>query len=111
MAIKGGKGIKKLVVISSILGILLSAIGQFFGILTDFFLSGISRFIGIVAGILMLLSLKSRNIEVQSFIVNVSTSLGIIGAGILYIPAALINILIGFKLNEKVKEENTNEQL
>ncbi|MEC1791786.1 hypothetical protein P9D84_10335 [Bacillus vallismortis] len=111
MAIKGGKGIKKLVVISSILGILLSAIGQFFGILTDFFLSGISRFIGIVAGILMLLSLKSRNIEVQSFIVNVSTSLGIIGAGILYIPAAVINILIGFKLNEKVKEENTNEQL
>ncbi|MCY8426715.1 hypothetical protein MOC70_19330 [Bacillus vallismortis] len=111
MAIKGGKGIKKLVVISSILGILLSAIGQFFGVLTDFFLSGISRFIGIVAGILMLLSLKSRNIEVQSFIVNVSTSLGIIGAGILYIPAALINILIGFKLNEKVKEENTNEQL
>ncbi|MCY7895190.1 hypothetical protein MOB09_19790 [Bacillus vallismortis] len=108
---KGGKGIKKLVVISSILGILLSAIGQFFGLLTDFFLSGISRFIGIVAGILMLLSLKSRNIEVQSFIVNVSTSLGIIGAGILYIPAAVINILIGFKLNEKVKEENTNEQL
>nr|WP_121642707.1 hypothetical protein [Bacillus vallismortis] len=102
---------KKLVVISSILGILLSAIGQFFGILTDFFLSGISRFIGIVAGILMLLSLKSRNVEVQSFIVNVSTSLGIIGAGILYIPAAIINILIGFKLNEKVKEENTNEQL
>lgn len=111
MAMKGGKGIKKLVVISSILGILLSAIGQFFGLLTDFFLSGISRFIGIVAGILMLLSLKSRNIEVQSFIVNVSTSLGIIGAGILYIPAAVINILIGFKLNEKVKEENTNEQL
>ncbi|WP_338021075.1 permease [Bacillus vallismortis] len=59
----------------------------------------------------MLLSLKSRNVEVQSFIVNVSTSLGIIGAGILYIPAAIINILIGFKLNEKVKEENTNEQL
>ncbi|WP_435576744.1 hypothetical protein [Bacillus vallismortis] len=108
---RGGQGIKKLVVISSILGILLSAIGQFFGILTDFFLSGISRFIGIVAGILMLLSLKSRNVEVQSFIVNVSTSLGIIGAGILYIPAAVINILIGFKLNENVKEENTNEQL
>lgn len=59
----------------------------------------------------MLLSLKSRNVEVQSFIVNVSTSLGIIGAGILYIPAAVINILIGFKLNENVKEENTNEQL
>ncbi|WP_456280225.1 hypothetical protein M1D98_09845 [Bacillus sp. K7] len=108
---RGGQGIKKLVVISSIQGILLSAIGQFFGILTDFFLSGISRFIGIVAGILMLLSLKSRNVEVQSFIVNVSTSLGIIGAGILYIPAAVINILIGFKLNENVKEENTNEQL
>ncbi|MCY8547427.1 hypothetical protein [Bacillus vallismortis] len=108
---RGGQGIKKLVVISSILGILLSAIGQFFGILTDFLLSGISRFIGIVAGILMLLSLKSRSIEVQSFIVNGSTALGIIGAGILYIPAALINILIGFKLNEKVKEENTKEQL
>ncbi|PJZ01177.1 hypothetical protein CPT06_06145 [Bacillus vallismortis] len=97
--------------ISSILGILLSAIGQYFGILNDFSLSGVSRFIGIVAGILMLLSLKSRSIEVQSFIVNGSTALGIIGAGILYIPAALINILIGFKLNEKVKEENTKEQL
>lgn len=108
---KGRKGIKKLVVISSILGILLSAIGQYFGILNDFSLSGVSRFIGIVAGILMLLSLKSRSIEVQSFIVNGSTALGIIGAGILYIPAALINILIGFKLNEKVKEENTKEQL
>ncbi|MDM5302060.1 permease [Bacillus subtilis] len=85
--------------------------GQFFGILTDFFIPGVARFIGILAGILVLLSLKSRSTEVQSFFVGSSTALGIMGAGMLYFPAAIINVLIGFKLNKKVKEENTNEQL
>ncbi|ELS59575.1 hypothetical protein BSI_39560 [Bacillus inaquosorum KCTC 13429] len=39
-----------------------------------------------------------------------STALGIMGAGILYSPAAIVNVLIGFKLNKKLKEENTKEQ-
>ncbi|MGM0746326.1 MAG: permease [Bacillota bacterium] len=60
----------------------------------------------------MLLSLKSRSTEMQAFIVGSSTALGIIGAGILYFPAAIINaVLIGFKLNKKLKEENTKEQI
>ncbi|CAN2253084.1 putative permease, phage-related; defective prophage 6 (fragment) [Bacillus vallismortis] len=46
----------------------------------------------------------------QAFIVSSSTALGIIGAGVLYLPAAIVNILIGFKLNKKLKEENTKEQ-
>ncbi|RAP10693.1 hypothetical protein HS3_01112 [Bacillus subtilis] len=47
----------------------------------------------------------------QTFIVSLSTALGIIGAGILYLPAAIVNVLIGFKLNKKLKEENTKEQI
>lgn len=91
---------------------MLSTIGQLFGVLTDFFIPGIARLIGVLAGILVLLSLKSRNIEMQAFIVNSSTaSLGIMGAGILYFPAAIVNVLIGFKLNKKLKEENTKEQI
>ncbi|MGE0910184.1 hypothetical protein ACQGRJ_11530 [Bacillus atrophaeus] len=65
----------------------------------------------VLAGLLVLLSLKSRGIEVQAFIVGSSTTLGIIGAGILYFPAAIINVLIGFKLIKKLKEENTKKQI
>ncbi|WP_437132791.1 hypothetical protein [Bacillus atrophaeus] len=97
---------KKLVVLSSFFGIVLSIIGQLFGSLTDFFIPGITRFIGVLAGLLVLLSLKSRSTEVQAFIVGSSTALGIIGAGILYFPAAITNVLIGFELNKKMREEH-----
>ncbi|AFI28607.1 putative permease [Bacillus sp. JS] len=40
-----------------------------------------------------------------------STALGIMGAGILYFPAAIVNVLIGFKLNKKLKDENTKKQI
>ncbi|MDU0153646.1 permease [Bacillus cabrialesii] len=86
-------------------------IGQLFEVLTDFFIPGIARPIGVLAGILVLLSLKSRNTEMQVFIVSTSTALGIMGAGVLYLPAAIVNVLIGFKLNKKLKEENTKEQI
>ncbi|WP_342411012.1 hypothetical protein NYE49_09560 [Bacillus sp. FSL L8-0358] len=102
---------KKLVLLSSFFGIVISIIGQLFGVLTDFLISGIARLIGVLAGILVLLNLKSRNTEMQAFIVSLSTALGIMGAGILYFPAAIVNVLIGFKLNKKLKEENTKEQI
>ncbi|RJS57409.1 permease [Bacillus subtilis] len=86
-------------------------IGRLFEVLTDFFIPGIARPIGVLAGILVLLSLKSRNTEMQVFIVSSSTALGIMGAGVLYLPAAIVNVLIGFKLNKKLKEENTKEQI
>ncbi|BEV37445.1 hypothetical protein BSB_05180 [Bacillus stercoris] len=66
---------------------------------------------GVLAGLLVLLSLKSRNTEIQAFIVGSSTALGIMGAGILYFPAAIVNVLIGFKLNKKLKDENTKKQI
>ncbi|MGO0713255.1 permease [Bacillus subtilis] len=89
---------------------MLSIIGQLFGVLSDFFIPGISRLIGVLAGLLVLLSLKSINTEIQAFVVGSSTALGIMGAGVLYLPAAIVNVLIGFKLNKKLKEENTKEQ-
>nr|WP_061571709.1 hypothetical protein [Bacillus atrophaeus] len=88
------------------MGIVLSIIGQLFGILSDFFIPGIARLIGVLAGLLVLLSLKSRSNDVQVFIVESSTALGIMGAGVLYFPAAIINVLIGFKLNKKMREEH-----
>nr|WP_198298762.1 hypothetical protein [Bacillus subtilis] len=102
---------KNLVLLSSFLGIMLSIIGQLFGVLTDFFIPGIARLMGVLAGLLVLLCLKSRNTEMQTFIVSSSAALGIIGAGILYLPAAIVNVLIGFKLNKNLKEENTKEQI
>ncbi|ARB39343.1 permease [Bacillus subtilis] len=66
---------------------------------------------GGLAGLLVLLCLKSRNTEMQTFIVSSSTALGIIGAGVLYLPAAIFNILIGFKINKKLKEENNKKQI
>ncbi|WP_435867829.1 hypothetical protein [Bacillus subtilis] len=101
---------KNLVLLSSFIGIMLSIIGQLFGVLSDFFIPGISRLIGVLAGLLVLLSLKSINTEIQAFVVGSSTALGIMGAGVLYLPAAIVNVLIGFKLNKKLKEENTKEQ-
>ncbi|MCY8721129.1 permease [Bacillus sp. S10C12M] len=103
--------IKKLVVLSSFIGILLSIVGQLFEVLSDFFISGNARFIGVLAGILILLSLKARSVATQLFIVGSSTAIGIIGAGILYFPAAVINIFIGFELNKKMREENTKEYI
>ncbi|AEP86891.1 hypothetical protein GYO_2265 [Bacillus spizizenii TU-B-10] len=47
----------------------------------------------------------------QSFIVGSSTAIGIMGAGILYFPAAIINVLIGFELNKKMREENTKDYI
>ncbi|MCY8513800.1 permease [Bacillus atrophaeus] len=88
------------------MGIVLSIIGQLFGILSDFFIPGIARLIGVLAGLVVLLSLKSRSNDVQVFIVGSSTALGIMGAGVLYFPAAIINVLIGFKLNKKMREEH-----
>ncbi|PAO69595.1 hypothetical protein CIK44_07195 [Bacillus sp. X2(2017)] len=102
---------KNLVLLSSFFGVVLSIIGQLFGILTDFFIPGIARLMGVLAGLLVLLSLKSRNTEIQAFIVGSSTALGIMGAGILYFPAAIVNVLIGFKLNKKLKDENTKKQI
>ncbi|QAW16814.1 hypothetical protein [Bacillus subtilis] len=102
---------KNLVLLSSFFGIVLSLIGLLFGVLTDFFISGIARLMGVLAGFLVLLSLKSRNTEMQAFIVSSSTALGIMGAGILYLPAAIVNVLIGFKLNKNLKEENAKEQI
>ncbi|ARV43915.1 hypothetical protein BCV50_02390 [Bacillus subtilis] len=102
---------KNLVLLSSFLGIVLSIIGQLFGVLSDFFIAGIARLMGVLAGLLVLFSLKSRNTEMQAFIVSSSTALGIMGAGILYFPAAIVNVLIGFKLNKKLKDENTKEQI
>ncbi|MED5590662.1 permease [Bacillus subtilis] len=89
---------------------MLSIIGQLFGVLTDFFIPGIARLMGVLAGLLVLLSLKSINTEIQAFVAGSSTALGIMGAGVLYLPAAIVNVLIGFKLNKKLKEENTKEQ-
>ncbi|WP_332606560.1 permease [Bacillus spizizenii] len=100
--------------LSSFIGILLSIVGhvgQLFGILSDFFISGNARFIGVLAGILVLLSLKARSVAMQSFIVGSSTAIGIMGAGILYFPAAIINVLIGFELNKKMREENTKDYI
>ncbi|WP_430538568.1 hypothetical protein [Bacillus subtilis] len=97
---------KNLVLLSSFLGIVLSIIGQLFGVLTDFFIPGIARLMGVLAGLLVLLCLKSRNTEMQTFIVSSSTALGITSAGILYLPAAIVNVLIGFKLNKKMREEH-----
>nr|WP_284929345.1 hypothetical protein [Bacillus subtilis] len=96
---------------SSFFGIVLSLIGLLFGVLTDFFISVIARLMGVLAGFLVLLSLKSRNTEMQAFIVSSSTALEIMGAGILYLPAAIVNVLIGFKLNKNLKEENAKEQI
>jgi hypothetical protein len=98
-------------VLSSFIGILLSIVGQLFGILSDFYISGNARFIGVLAGILVLLSLKARSVAMQSFIVGSSTAIGIMGAGILYFPAAIINVLIGFELNKKMREENTKDYI
>ncbi|WP_162868964.1 hypothetical protein [Bacillus subtilis] len=108
---KGRNAIKNFVLLSSFLGIMLSIIGQLFGVLTDFFIPGIARIMGVLAGLLVLLCLKSRNTEMQTFIVSSSTALGIIGAGVLYLPVAIVNILIGFKLHKKLKEENIKEQI
>lgn len=99
---------KTLTFISSFTAIGTSILGQWLGVLDDSYAVGNAWFIGVLAGLFTLLILIDSQVMTKSFIVNLSTISGITGVGFLYLPAAIINILIGIKLDKKKKEEGLN---
>lgn len=73
--------------------------------LDDSYAVGNAWFAGVLAGLITLLILIDSQVMTKSYIVSLSTILGILGVGFLYVPAAIINIFIGIKLDKKKKEE------
>ncbi|MBY4604153.1 MULTISPECIES: hypothetical protein [Bacillus] len=99
---------KALTFISSFTAIGTSILGQWLGVLDDSYAVGNAWFIGVLAGLITLLILIDSQVMTKSFIVSLSTISGIMGVGFLYLPAAIINIFIGIKLEKKKKEEDLN---
>ncbi|MCY9377342.1 hypothetical protein MOF34_20265 [Bacillus sp. T17B1] len=99
---------KTLTFISSFTAIGTSILGQWLGVLDDSYAVGNAWFIGVLAGLITLLILIDSQVMTKSFIVSLSTISGITGVGFLYLPAAIINILISIKLDKKKKEEGLN---
>ncbi|MBV5120337.1 hypothetical protein JTE85_00365 [Bacillus halotolerans] len=86
--------------------IVISIIGQLRGMLDDSYAVGNAWFVGVLAGLITLLIFNDSQEMTKSYIISSSAILGILGVGFLYFPAALINILIAFKLNKKKREGN-----
>ncbi|MDL5611027.1 hypothetical protein [Bacillus halotolerans] len=99
---------KRLAVLSSFTAIVISIIGQLRGMLDDSYAVGNAWFVGVLAGLITLLIFNDSQEMTKSYIISSSTILGILGVGFLYFPAALINILIAFKLNKKKEREFFN---
>ncbi|BDG80128.1 MULTISPECIES: hypothetical protein [Bacillus] len=99
---------KRLAVLSSFTAIVISIIGQLMGMLDDSYAVGNAWFVGVLAGLITLLIFNDSQEMTKSYIISSSTILGILGVGFLYFPAALINILIAFKLNKKKEREFFN---
>ncbi len=74
--------------------------------LDDSYAVGNAWFVGVLAGLITLLIFNEGQDMTKSYIISSSAILGILGVGFLYFPAALINILIAFKLNKKKREGN-----
>ncbi|MCY8869067.1 hypothetical protein [Bacillus inaquosorum] len=96
---------KALTILSSITALGISIFGQLLGVLDDSYAVGNAWFAGVLAGLITLLILIDSQVMTKSYIVSLSTILGILGVGFLYVPAAIINIFIGIKLDKKKKEE------
>ncbi|KFI01465.1 hypothetical protein MOD48_15215 [Bacillus spizizenii] len=99
---------KALTFLSSFTAIGISILGQWLGVLDDSYAVGNAWFVGVLAGLITLLILIDSQVMTKNFIVNLSTISGVLGVGFLYLPAAIINIFIGIKLDKKKKEEDLN---
>ncbi|WP_439846232.1 hypothetical protein M8C22_10890 [Bacillus spizizenii] len=99
---------KALTFLSSFTAIGISILGQWLGMLDDSYAFGNASFVGVLAGLITLLILIDSQALTKSYIVSLSTILGILGVGILYLPAAIINIFISIKLDTKKKEVDLN---
>ncbi|MFH0347679.1 hypothetical protein ACHADS_14210 [Bacillus vallismortis] len=99
---------KSLTFLSSFTAVGISIFGQLIGVLDDSYAVGNAWFAGVLAGLITLLILIDSQVMTKCYIIIVSTILGTLGVGFLYLPAAIINIFISIKLDKKKKEEDLN---
>ncbi|MEW5067951.1 hypothetical protein ABVK62_09320 [Bacillus subtilis] len=65
----------------------------------------LGRWLGVLAGLISLLILIDSQTMTKNYIVSLSTILGILGVGLIYFPAAFINILLSITLDKQKKED------
>lgn len=83
----------------------ISIFGQWIGVLDDSYAVGNAWFAAVLAGLITLLILIDSQVMTKSYIIIVSTILGTLGVGFLYLSAAIINIFIKLNWTRKRKKK------
>ncbi|MEC3664984.1 hypothetical protein [Bacillus subtilis] len=90
---------KKLTIFSGVLGVLFSVLAQLFAVIDDSYTVGNIWFVGVLAGILtMLASTQINKKPTNVILLIISSVLGLLGTGIVYIIPTLFNIILLYKL-------------
>nr|WP_172688847.1 hypothetical protein [Bacillus subtilis]APB62360.1 hypothetical protein pBS72_0910 [Bacillus subtilis] len=92
---------KKLTIFSGVLGVLFSVLAQLFAVIDDSYTVGNIWFVGVLAGILtMLASTQINKKPTNVILLIISSVLGLLGTGIVYIIPTLFNIILLYKLSK-----------
>ncbi|MCY8199199.1 hypothetical protein MOC25_05780 [Bacillus subtilis] len=92
---------KKLTIFSGGLGAVFSVLAQLFAVLDYSYTLGNLWFLGALAGIItMLASIQTNNKIVFSILLIISSIIGLLGTGLVYIIPTLFNIIIIYKFSK-----------
>ncbi|GLI90626.1 hypothetical protein [Bacillus subtilis] len=92
---------KKLTIFSGVLGVFFSVLAQLFAVIDDSFTVGNIWFVGVLAGILtMIASIQINKKPTNVILLIISSVLGLLGTGIVYIIPTLFNIILLYKLSK-----------
>ncbi|MEX3914379.1 hypothetical protein AB4672_21640 [Bacillus paralicheniformis] len=90
---------KKMIVFSGILGVFFAVLAQLFAIIDDSYTLGNIWFLGVLAGILTLITSMQINKKSTCIILLIISSfIGIIGTGIVYTIPTILNVVLVYKL-------------
>ncbi|MES5398170.1 hypothetical protein RI119_18500 [Bacillus amyloliquefaciens] len=92
---------KKLTVFSGVLGVFFSVLAQLFAVIDDSYTLGNIWFLGVLAGIItMLASTQANKKPVIIILLVISSVIGLLGTGLVYIIPTLFNIILIYKLSK-----------
>lgn len=95
---------KKMIVFSGILGLIFAVLAQLFAVTDDSYTLGDIWFLGVLAGILtMITSMQINKKNACIILLIISSFLGIIGTGTVYSIPTVLNVVLIYKLKTESK--------